>query len=174
MLEPQGKWAFFFDLDGTVMRQVNDVDPAVLSAFHRLRAVGHHIILATGRAPASIPRDFLDAADAAVTLTGALCTVGGETVYQAALPADVIRSLAVFCQREQIPVFLENARHFCAFGREAWFQDEDAAFYQTATLRLETAGELEKCGHSFAKAAIGAESYRRRGPKRYWRGIAST
>ena len=160
MLRPSGKWSLFFDLDGTIMQSVDDVDPQILAAFHTLRRSGHRVILATGRAPASIPIEYIRSTDAAITLTGALITEGSNTLFQALLSDSYILSMAEFCEKRHIPIFLENARHFCSFGEKEYFIGMDANFYDTATMHLYSSLELTECGESFIKAAISTRSYK--------------
>lgn len=141
------------------MQSVDDVDPGVLEAFHTLRSCGHKVILATGRAPASIPAEYMESADAAIALTGALILEGGKTLFQARLEDSCILSLTEFCEKRHIPIFLENAQHFCSFGKREHFVGMDARFFDTATLHLSDSRELKDCGESFIKAAISTHSY---------------
>lgn len=159
MLRPSGKWSLFFDLDGTIMQSVDDVDPQILAAFHTLRRSGHRVILATGRAPASIPIEYIKNTDAAITLTGALITDGSNTLFHAHLSDSYILSITEFCEKWHIPIFLENARHFCTFGEKEYFVGMDAQFFDTATMHLYSSLELTECGESFIKAAISTHSY---------------
>ena len=164
MLRPEGCWLVFFDLDGTIMCGVDDVRPAVLDAFRRLRERGNRVVLATGRAPVSIPAQYLDAADCVISLTGALCSAGDKVLFRVGLPRESIFALAHACEELELPLFLESAEHFCAFGRCPWFTGVDQEFYHTATIYLEDTKALGAAlsdGLSFQKGCLGAGVYRR-------------
>ena len=118
------------------MQSVDDVDPQILAAFHTLRRSGHRVILATGRAPASIPIEYIKNTDAAITLTGALITDGSNTLFHAHLSDSYILSITEFREKWHIPIFLENARHFCTIGEKEYFVGMDAQFFDTATMHL--------------------------------------
>ncbi len=165
MFKPEGSWTLFFDLDGTLMQGIDDADPELVAALQEVRKGGHRVVLATGRAPASIPRAFLEVSDAAITLTGALCQYEGKILFQSSLDPEIIEALGKVCESYKISFFLENERHFCAVGNESYFTGTDAEFYKTATMYLEDAQKLtealERQEVSFTKVAISTPCYDR-------------
>ncbi len=163
-LRPEGRWLLFFDLDGTIMCGLDDVRPKMIETFQKLRKWGHKVFLATGRAPASIPKAYLEETDGSITLTGALCFFDRQIIFKAGLADKNVLRLIHICERLEVPVFLENERDFCAFGQPEWFTGQDALFYRTATLFLRNVREAEAAiqnGRNFLKGCMGGEAFRR-------------
>lgn len=163
-LKPEDRWLLFFDLDGTIMEGIDDVRPEVLITFQKLRALGHQVFLATGRAPASIPPVYLRETDGCIALTGALGFLGSSVVFRTDLADSAILELAGMCEEQKIPVFLENEQYFSAFGKQEWFTGQDALFYPTANRFFQDTGAVKKAmesGTTFIKGCMGGEAYKR-------------
>ena len=87
--------AIFFDVDGTLVSfRTHRVSPVDLSALHRLRERGIKLFLATGRHPAMISDICaLFPVDGCMTLSGQLCTAGGQTVHRAPMEPRAVEEL---------------------------------------------------------------------------------
>ena len=121
----------FFDVDGTLTffdpEKMTDKDlgavhpsPAVVDAFHRLRAEGHKTFICTGR-PLWLISPALRELESAgiVAMAGATLELDGKVVYEESFDSETI---------------LEFARRTIAAGSEAMFETN------TATFALEPAG----------------------------------
>ena len=76
-------YALFFDIDGTLVSfNTHQIPPSTLLALTQAKANGHKVFIATGRPPLIITNlgAIEHLIDGYVTINGALCFVGNETV----------------------------------------------------------------------------------------------
>ncbi|MBQ8464106.1 MAG: Cof-type HAD-IIB family hydrolase [Prevotella sp.] len=77
------KYALFFDIDGTLVSfKTHEIPPSTILALTQAKANGHRVFIATGRPPLIITNlgAIEHLIDGYVTINGALCFVGSETV----------------------------------------------------------------------------------------------
>lgn len=99
-------WAFFFDVDGTIIWHKPGVDvdatvataapsEVVYQAFHALRERGHYPFVCTGRS-LSVVSDKLLSLDATglVTADGACVSMGGRILSDERIPAELLMDVA--------------------------------------------------------------------------------
>ena len=77
------KYAFFFDIDGTLVSfKTHQIPPSTILALTQAKANGHKVFIATGRPPLIITNlgAIEHLIDGYVTINGALCFVGDEVI----------------------------------------------------------------------------------------------
>lgn len=77
------QYALFFDIDGTLVSfKTHHIPLSTIQAMTQAKANGHKLFIATGRPPLIITNlgAIEDLIDGYVTINGALCFIGGETV----------------------------------------------------------------------------------------------
>lgn len=77
------KYALFFDIDGTLVSfKTHQIPPSTIFALTQAKANGHKVFIATGRPPLIITNlgAIEHLIDGYVTINGALCFIGNETV----------------------------------------------------------------------------------------------
>ena len=85
------KYALFFDIDGTLVSfKTHEILPSTILALTQAKANGHKVFIATGRPPLIITNlgAIEHLIDGYVTINGALCYVGGETVCCKDIPLE--------------------------------------------------------------------------------------
>lgn len=98
MVKPEERYAVFIDIDGTLIADKYIVPQRNLDAIAAARAKGHMVFINTGRSWGNIPevlRNQLDV-DGYVVGSGSMITIGGETVFSAALGTDLLRRLTEY------------------------------------------------------------------------------
>jgi Cof subfamily protein (haloacid dehalogenase superfamily) len=87
------KYALFFDIDGTLVSfNTHQIPPSTIFALTQAKANGHKVFISTGRPP--IIMNNLGAIehliDGYVTINGALCYIGDQTILSRNIPRDVV------------------------------------------------------------------------------------
>lgn len=89
-----GKYALFFDIDGTLVSfKTHAIPPSAIFALTQAKANGHKIFISTGRPPLIITNlgAIQHLIDGYVTINGALCFVGGKVIRCKDIPKDAVR-----------------------------------------------------------------------------------
>lgn len=96
MLDSNEKCAVFLDIDGTLISGSFEIPEANKKAIAAARAKGHLVFINTGRSWGNIPEKLSEQfnVDGIIAGSGAMITMGGETVYQAAMSSELIRRVA--------------------------------------------------------------------------------
>lgn len=106
---PSGRYAAFFDLDGTLAVDNAPPSPADRDAIRAFRSRGNAVFLCTGRAPAHLYPAILDIGfDGVVAGAGAHITLGGQTIFRRFLSEQTIRKVADFSARTGYVCVLEG------------------------------------------------------------------
>ena len=82
-MKEMDKYAFFFDIDGTLVSfKTHQIPPSTILALTQAKANGHKVFIATGRPPLIITNlgAIEHLIDGYVTINGALCFVGDEVI----------------------------------------------------------------------------------------------
>jgi Cof subfamily protein (haloacid dehalogenase superfamily) len=97
------KYALFFDIDGTLVSfKTHQIPPSTILALTQAKANGHKVFIATGRPPLIITNlgAIEHLIDGYVTINGALCFVGEETVRCKAIPPEDARQVVADAQQK--------------------------------------------------------------------------
>ena len=100
--------ALFFDLDGTIMQDVNNLYPKSELMLKELKKEGHLCFVATGRGFSNIPDSIKNILDGFVTLTGASCIYHDQVIFRHTFPKEYIDKIAELSFSINAPMFLEN------------------------------------------------------------------
>jgi hypothetical protein len=106
------------DLDGTLVDRSLELDPALVSAFHRAQERGLRIALATGRMPpgAERYRDALALSTPCIFYNGALLRdhLAARDLLACTLPRGLLRRIyALFANTPVHPLFYRDDRLYC-------------------------------------------------------------
>lgn len=98
MTKPDNRYAVFLDIDGTLISDKYIVPKENLEAIAAARRLGHLVFINTGRSWGNIPPVLLDQleVDGIVAGSGAMVTIGGETVYKNSMPQELSLRLAEY------------------------------------------------------------------------------
>lgn len=109
MLNPNEKCAVFIDIDGTLIYDSFKISEENLNAIAKARAKGHMVFVNTGRSWGNIPQELRAQfdLDGVIAGSGAMITVGGETVYKNSIPQDIIARATDY--------FFNNPECWCVF-----------------------------------------------------------
>lgn len=91
-----GKYALFFDIDGTLVSfKTHEIPASTIFALTQAKANGHRVFISTGRPPLIITNlgAIQHLIDGYVTINGALCFVGDEVVGCKDIPMDDVLTL---------------------------------------------------------------------------------
>ncbi len=109
MLNSNEKCAVFLDIDGTLISGSLEIPEGNQKAIAAAREKGHMVFINTGRSWGNIPERLFEQfdVDGIVAGSGAMITVGGKTVCQASMNADLIGRLVAyaFAHREYWYIF---------------------------------------------------------------------
>lgn len=104
----------FFDLDGTLIANRNEVAPGVLAALKQLRQRGHLTFLCTGRplctTPDSLRQGILTGT---ITLAGARVQIGEKVLCQKTIPPALLRQTVEEMLRRGISAIFESSEGCC-------------------------------------------------------------
>ncbi|MBR3316441.1 MAG: HAD family hydrolase [Atopobiaceae bacterium] len=119
--------AFFFDIDGTLIDSfggVRTISPNVIEQLERLHAVGHKLVICSGRPYAMIGEDLrLPLFDAYVMSNGAHVEADGRTLFTNVMDAALARNFAELFEDLGMEYMLQTAHHiylrrdFCLIQR---------------------------------------------------------
>ncbi|MCD8097574.1 MAG: HAD family hydrolase [Lachnospiraceae bacterium] len=88
------KKLIFVDIDGTIFMKDQGVSPALAESFDRVRANGHRLFLATGRAWNSLPEEVMALEwDGIISSAGSDIHIYGKRVFQTSLDRALIREI---------------------------------------------------------------------------------
>lgn len=93
-MDTMERYALFFDIDGTLVSfRTHEIPPSTIWALTQAKERGHKVFIATGRPPLIITNlgAIEHLIDGYVTINGALCFVGEETVRSKAIPKEAAR-----------------------------------------------------------------------------------
>ncbi|APH05420.1 Cof-type HAD-IIB family hydrolase [Bacillus weihaiensis] len=100
----------FFDIDGTILNHDKEIPDSTRVAIGKLKEKGHHVAIATGRAPFMFEdlREELDI-HSYVSFNGQYVVFEGEVIYENPLNKDTLASLLTYADKEKHPlVFLSE------------------------------------------------------------------
>ena len=104
----------FFDLDGTLIANRNEVAPGVLAALKQLRQRGHLTFLCTGRplctTPDSLRRGIFTGT---ITLAGARVQIEDKVLCQKTIPPALLRRTVEEMLRRGIAAIFESSEGCC-------------------------------------------------------------
>ena len=91
------KYAVFLDIDGTLMGSVDKALRKNIDVIQKVRALGHKVLISTGRATAYLPEniDIEKYFDGVVSGAGARVVIGGKEVF---LKTMTKQNIKVFCE----------------------------------------------------------------------------
>lgn len=109
--------AIFFDIDGTLVSiRTHQIPESTKQALRALRQRGILLFIATGRPPCNITflKDLIDFTfDGCVTMNGQYCIVGDTVLRDVPLPADAVRGILPYLEKENISCdFIELDSYF--------------------------------------------------------------
>ncbi len=110
MLNSKERCAVFLDIDGTLLADSIIIPERNLKAIAAAREKGHAVFINTGRSWANIPpalMEQLSSFDGIVAGSGAMITVGDETIFKASMSQDLVKRLTeyAFLHREYWYIF---------------------------------------------------------------------
>lgn len=110
----------FFDIDGTLIdMQTKKITEKMVETLHRLQKSGVLICIATGRAPAELPKIEGVNFDAFLTYNGSYCyTNEGKTIFSNPIQPDDVRTILRNAEKLGRPVMLATKDRLAANGRE--------------------------------------------------------
>ncbi len=110
----------FFDIDGTLIdMQTKKITEKMVETLHRLQKSGVLICIATGRAPAELPKIEGVNFDAFLTYNGSYCyTNEGKTIFSNPIQLDDVRTILRNAEGLGRPVMLATKDRLAANGRE--------------------------------------------------------
>ena len=104
-----GKYAMFFDIDGTLVSfKTHQIPASTILALTQAKANGHKVFIATGRPPLIITNlgAIEHLIDGYVTINGALCFVGDEVVRCKDIPKQDVLTLVSDAQEKNYGVIV--------------------------------------------------------------------
>lgn len=116
----------FFDLDGTIMLDLNTVDPHVIDLVRIARANGHKCFVCTSRGEIAIPQVLKDCMDGYIALSGGRCFVDRKLIHDGCLPQEHSQAVIQYCAANNIITLTEGRDNiiFIAYDDAAATQDE--------------------------------------------------
>ncbi len=110
MLNPKEKCAVFLDIDGTLLADSFIIPQRNIDAINAARAKGHMVFINTGRSWGNIPPVLMEQVekfDGIIAGSGAMVTIGGETVFKEKMTDAVIKRLFeyIMTHREYWAIF---------------------------------------------------------------------
>lgn len=131
----------FFDIDGTLIDiHTKQISENTLYMLHRLRQRGILVCLATGRAPAALPRLEGVVFDAYLTFNGSLCYDGAHTIYSNPIPTPSVEKLIQNAAAIGRPVSIATRQRLAANGSEPDLE----GYYAIARLELTVAPDFDE------------------------------
>lgn len=112
MSDPDRSRAVFLDFDGTFADH-GVVPPPHADAVRRARANGHRVLVCTGRPLSILDEDLIGEFDGVVTSAGARVDLGGRTLCDHRIPADLAR--------RAVEVLEEHGAAYCLESPEAMY-----------------------------------------------------
>lgn len=123
----------FFDIDGTLIDiHTKQISENTLGMLHRLRERGILVCLATGRAPAALPKLEGVVFDAYLTFNGSLCYNATQTIFSNPIPTAQVQKLIANAAALGRPVSIATRQRLAANGSEPDLAD----YYAIAKLEL--------------------------------------
>ena len=125
------KYLVFFDIDGTILDNEEQVVPdSTIRSIRRLRELGHQCIICTGRCRDIWPKEILDIGfDGVVGGCGTHIIYHDEELLHATLPQELQREIAADLVNYHIDGVLEGSAH-SYFHHEPWMP-EVVGFFKT-------------------------------------------
>lgn len=120
------KYAVFFDIDGTLLGSSDAALCENIRTVNSVRAMGHKVFVATGRAMSFIP-DFIKNGsdfDGIVSGAGASVYIGGKNIFRKLLPYDLVIKACEYLERSGVRGALEGEDLSYFFG-DMSFADEN-------------------------------------------------
>lgn len=99
----------FLDVDGTLLTYELALPDSAVAAIRRARAVGHRVVLTTGRSRPEIPQEIWDIGiDGMIGGNGMYVEYDGEVLADRALAADVTAELVEWMDERELGYYLES------------------------------------------------------------------
>lgn len=129
------KKILFFDIDGTLIDEEQDVIPeSAVRALRRAKEKGHFLFLCSGRCLAIIPDEVMGIGfDGMVGGCGTYIEYEGKELYHHTLPEELQKSVIADLQRCHIDGVLEG-KDCSAFRRDYWMPVVKAIFAENGEL----------------------------------------
>lgn len=99
MVKPEERYAVFLDIDGTLLSDSFIIPERNMKAIAAAREKGHLVFINTGRSQGNIPSVLMEQFaefDGIVAGSGAMITIGEETVFRSAMSKDLVKRLTEF------------------------------------------------------------------------------
>ena len=112
------KYALFFDIDGTLVSfKTHQIPPSTILALTQAKANGHRVFIATGRPPVIITNlgAIHHLIDGYVTINGALCFIGDETVRCKAISQEEVRLVVSDAQEKNYGAIVIGEKDMAVF-----------------------------------------------------------
>lgn len=114
----------FFDIDGTILDHNKEIPASTRSAIQKLKDLGHHVAIATGRAPFMFEdlRKELDI-ESFVSFNGQYVVFEGEVIYKNPLKKETLENLLQFADKENHPlVFMSEENMMSTTGEHPFIE----------------------------------------------------
>lgn len=98
MVSPEERYAVFLDIDGTLISNSFEIPERNKKAIAAAREKGHMVFINTGRSWGNIPACLSEQfnVDGIVAGSGAMITLGGETVFRLSMSKDLVKRLTEY------------------------------------------------------------------------------
>ena len=109
---PDSPALVFFDIDGTLLNEKNQVPDSAFAAIRRLRQNGHLAFLNTGRSLVGIHPHILDVQfDGIIGACGTYIEYQGQQLLNKTIDPDIFTRLLPLVQENKIDAFFEGPQH---------------------------------------------------------------
>ena len=131
----------FFDIDGTLIDfDKESISEKTKTALNGLRKNGIRIVLATGRAPVTLPQFDGVEFDAFLTFNGSCCYNEKDTIFSKPIPHSDVEQIIKNATKMDRPVSVATKKRVAANGKDKDLQD----YYTIVKLPLEIAVDFEQ------------------------------
>ena len=99
---------FFFDLDGTLIRNGFELFDETEYIITNLQKQGHLIFVCTGRGDNYVPYKISSLIDGMITLSGARCIYQNKVLFDKSIDKNIINNLLIHLKNKNINLFIES------------------------------------------------------------------
>lgn len=131
----------FFDIDGTLIDfDKEGISEKTKEALNRLKKNNILIVLATGRAPVTLPEFDGVEFDAFLTFNGSFCYNKKETIFSKPIPQEDVKQIIENATELNRPVSVATKKRVAANGRDKDLED----YYTIVKLQLDVAEDFRE------------------------------
>ena len=146
------RYALFFDLDGTLMENVDHLYPKIEKMLDQLKKNGHLCFVATGRGYSNIPESLKSIMNGFITLTGAGCIMDGKDIIRHTVAKEYVDQFAKLSFSSGAPIYLENDERMDVIASDDFeYEKEVVEMRGFLTETYKTYEEYKKTGIQTAK-----------------------